>query len=430
MQVGLINLVKRYFSFDAKISVVSVFGINQIEGIQQEYDHSITMGVELLGGLKPTFYPMGLDNKKTDVVIVDFLNALFFAPSILLLLLVIAGIPVSLVAQFLPFQAKKTLMALVESDVIIWNGRNFRSRKSRLLEVYRILHLIYHPLLAIALSKPVACIGASVWEFNNPFVNRLLKAVFERCYFISLREQNSYVEAEKILGVGHSNQIRLLPDLSFAAFEQAEQILKNRNRLSNTKLPQKIGFTIVDWKSDGEAVRISYKIAIQGTIRSLIKNGSQIVLIPQVTKKWENFEELLEEITSGLDSQEIKEITVIRGEPSVMELLNIYAQLDFLVATRMHSAIFASAVQTPLVAISYDSGGKWSILEKLGYADFIIPYSEITPLLLLDRITACWNHKDILLKEVHRNVTENIKQVDLNISLVSEMLNNMHGNGR
>lgn len=421
MQVGLINLAKKYLPIDAKISVISVFGTNQLEGMYQEYDHSTTMGIELLGGLKPTFYPLESGNNKSELI-VEFLNALFFVPSLLLLLLASLKIPVWLLTQFLSAEAKKTLRAISESDIVIWNGRNLRSRNNSLLEIYRIAHLLYHPLLAMALSKQVSCLGVSVWEFKNPITKKIIKNVFERCYFVSLREENSYHVVKKILGADHSHHIHLLPDLSFAAYEQTAQIKLAKNNPPKSDLPQKIGFTIVDWKSDGNDIRSAYKTALQDTIRFLLGKGSQVVLIPQVTKKWEHFEEILQEIITGLNGEETKKITLLKGEPTVNELLNIYAQLDLLVATRMHSAIFASTVQTPLIAISYDQGGKWGILEKLGFKDFMIPYSEITSALLIERIGTCWKNKESLLKETQQNVTEHIQRVDLNMSLMLEFL--------
>ena len=130
---------------------------------------------------------------------------------------------------------------------------------------------------------------------------------------------------------------------------------------------------------------------------------------------------MLEDIKAGLHTPEVEKITIIQGEPKVRDLLGIYAQLDFLVATRMHSAIFASVVQTPLIAISYDDGGKWSILEELGYSDFIIPYSKVSSSSLIELISSCWQQKDALLEKVHIHVSENIAQVNKNISLLPEL---------
>lgn len=424
MQVGILKLAQKYFSSETEFSAISVFGTNQIDNIHQQHDHTSKMDIKLLGGLKSTFYPLEEDNKRGELLI-EILNSLSFLLSLFLLLLVYLNIPNSLIVLILPSQTRKTYLAIVEADVVIWNGRNIRSRKNRLLEIYRTLHNIYHPLLAIALSKPIACVGISVWELNSSIARFCLKIAFANCHFISTRENKSYTAIKNLLGPNNEKSIVLLPDLSFAAYDDIDQIIQNRNSLSKTDFPKKIGLTIVDWKSDGEEIRTKYKRAIQETISYFVEKGSQIILIPQVTKKWEHFSELLEEILVGLEESIREKIEVIGGELSVNELLNVYAKLDFLIATRMHSAIFASAVQTPIVAISYDDGGKWSILEKLGYTDFIIPYSEVSSSNLINNIEKCWEQKETLLEDVQFNVKENIKKVELNISLIKEFSDNL-----
>ena len=418
MQVGTIKLIRKYFPADTNISVISVFGANQLEDVRPEYDHSLEMDIELLGGLKPTFYPLEQDNERSELFI-ELLNSLAFTLSILLLFLVSIKTPKTLINMLLPSRARQTFSSFLKADTVIWNGRNFRSRGNQLLEFYRTLHLVYHSLLAHALSKPIACIGASVWELR-PMARSVLKLAFDNCYFISVREKRSYDVAKKVLGKDNEKKLYLLPDLSFAVFDDIDPSLQTK-QFSDTDFPQKIGITIVDWQSDGKEIRTTYQRTIQETIQYFLEKGSQVFIIPQVVKKWEHFESLLEDIKAGLHTPEVEKITIIQGEPKVRDLLGIYAQLDFLVATRMHSAIFASVVQTPLIAISYDDGGKWSILEELGYSDFIIPYSKVSSSSLIELISSCWQQKDALLEKVHIHVSENIAQVNKNISLLPEL---------
>jgi|GEM_PF-1726730 len=415
MQVGLIKLVQKYLP-QADISVVSVFGANQILDFQTEYDHTLKMPVRLLGGLKPTFFPLNPNIKRSNIL-VELLNLLFVAISCALLLLVALRIPLSLIARFLPAEYRKTLYAIRDADLIFWNGRNFRSRKNRLLETYRIFNVVYHPLLCKLLSKPMVCIGASLWDLNSSLSRRLAKSAFDYCAFISFRERNSYVEASKLLNAQREGHFRLLPDLSFASFGDVDTLVRQHKK-DNRKIPQKVGITVVDWRANGQNARCTYEEALLGVIRFFIANDSEILLIPQVTKKWEGFGGIWKDIYSELNSREKSKITVIEGEPGIDDLLGIYSQIDFLIATRLHSAIFASTVQTPLVAISYDSGGKWGILDEIGYKDYIIPFPEISSSRLIEKILECWNNKEAILDEVRKNTDRFLQQVDLNVIYV------------
>jgi hypothetical protein len=91
MQVGLLKLVYRYFR-DPIISIISVFGANQSRQLINEYDHSIKWPVSILGGLKPTFYP--LDNSEVKSILsIELKQALYFVINLFFLFFLAIKIP-------------------------------------------------------------------------------------------------------------------------------------------------------------------------------------------------------------------------------------------------------------------------------------------------------------------------------------------------
>lgn len=415
MQVGLIHLVEKYFP-KSKITVLTVFGANQIADIKDEYDHTVQEKVTLVGGLKPTYYPLKKEESRSELHI-ELLNATSFFFSLYVLLLVFLRVPKSIVLSLIPRQYRKSLSAIYEADIVIWNGRNFRSRNNKILELYRMYNLVFHPLISIFLSKKMACLGASVWKLNSSFTQSLLRFAFSNCFFISIREERSFKEAKNLMGKKYHDIITLLPDLSFAAFEKMDTL--KRSSISKTD-PQQVGFTLVDWKSDGKGIRDNYKSVMQECITTFLNRGAKVFLIPQVTKKWENFDEIYDDILSAIDPKLKKNITLYKNELMMNELIEAYSRLDLLVATRMHSAIFSASIGTPVVAVSYDSGGKWAILEKLGLKDYIIPYSKVSTELLNDRIDSCWKNRKTLLEMIRTNVLHHRKEVEKNVSIIKE----------
>jgi polysaccharide pyruvyl transferase WcaK-like protein len=415
-QVGLLKLVYQNFH-DLEVSVISVFGANQYPALKDEYDHLKKFPVTILGGLNPTFYPIHQHTHRSNFLF-ELLQAICSLPSLLLLIALKLKIQPGLLNRFLSIEYRKTLKQILEADIVIWKGQNIRSRNNWILEIYRIFISVYHPLLCGILTKPMACVGGSVWSLNSPISRYILRSAFNKCAFISVREESSYLETLKLLGNQDSSRVELLPDLSFAAFNDRKAILQKRRRIPNTIYPQIIGLTIVDWKDDGKEARNSYKESIHRIIDFFIEKESLIVIIPQVTKKWESSSDLILQIVTAHDKK--SSITCIEGEPTVDELLSIYSKLDFLVATRMHSAIFAAAVNTPLMAISYDSGGKWGILGDLGYEDYIINYAEITPEKLLCKVLSSWENREQLVVNAEKKIDENIVNVGMNISKLNK----------
>ena len=415
-QLGLIKLVFRYIT-DPIISIVSVFGVNQINQLINEHDHSCKYPVTILGGLKPTFY--SFDNScNKSIFLIELKNAVYFCINLVLLLLLVLKIPFAVIKKIFPKAYDNTLEQIRDADLVIWNGRNFRSRDNHILEIFRILNLVYHPLVCIFLSKPVACVGVSLWHLNNPLSRIIAKYTFHNSFFISVRDEFSYNEVKKLLGENCKAQIFLLPDLSFALYEEGKAIKEKREPISDSLVPKTIGFTIVDWKDDGEQTRNNYKKAISDVIEYFIHQGSKIVIIPQVTKKWEDNNLLVTEI---IKSQHNENISIIEGTPTIVELLTIYSKIDFLVATRMHSAIFASIVGTPIVALPYDKGGKWSIIQELGLGDYILNQSDISTAVLIEKIQKCWESKKSVLVEVDNNIQLFSNKVDLNVKKLLEV---------
>lgn len=418
MQVGLLKLVFKYFR-DPIISIVSVFGANQASKFIYEYDHSLKWPVSIYGGLKPTFFPIG-SSEVGSKLISELKQGIFFFFSLVLLFFLAIKAPFSLIRKIVPDEYYNTIERIRDAGFVIWNGRNFRSRSNQLIELYRIMHVVYHPLVCISLSKPIACIGASVWHLNNPISRLILKYTFNKCFFISLREESSYNETIKLLGEQRKNKVSLLPDLSFAVYDVGAEVKKKRAPISNNPIPKTIGLTIVDWVDDGEVVRNNYKNAMAGVIDFYLKHNSKIVIIPQVTKRWEDSNSLISEI---LNLQKNKDnISIINDDLMIKDLLSIYSKIDFLIATRMHSAIFASFVGTPLIAISYDRGGKWSIIKELGYEDFLFNYSDVNSLKLINSVQSFWASKNIILDNINNAVLNYSTVVDLNIKILIDTL--------
>ena len=113
-------------------------------------------------------------------------------------------------------------------------------------------------------------------------------------------------------------------------------------------------------------------------VRHLLAKGYKIDVVPQVFYEWEGYNDLLDLIFENVD--DMTAVSIIKDNLAPTELFKQYVNSDFLIATRMHSAIFALTHCTPVVAIPYDSGGKWAILTNMGMnANYIINYQQVTP---------------------------------------------------
>src|SRR6187455_2210603 len=130
IQIGLVSLVKKYFPKD-QLKIITVFGANQKRYLRNELDHTFNQKIPILGGLKPTFYPLKRKGQRL-IWIAEILNAILAFYSLIPLLAIRLQVPDFLMKLFLPSNFRPALRCLYEADLVIWRGRNFRSRKNAL----------------------------------------------------------------------------------------------------------------------------------------------------------------------------------------------------------------------------------------------------------------------------------------------------------
>ncbi len=388
IQVGLLKILRESFP-QATIAIMTSFGANQLSELGGEFTHSLSKETKLFGGLVPTFYPF----RKTS-----FKNPLYYETSnffhlllrVWLLIALKIGIPKKVINQLLGKQYRPSFDLIMKADLVVVRGRNYRSRKSPLLEIIRMLSKVYHPLLCGLLKKKMILVGASIWEQKSRLATRLLGVAFQFCSLITVRDRSSLEIAKKISDRYKSITPIFVPDLAFSIFSDREELSRKRRGPSQADHPETLGLTLLDWNSDEPAMREKYQHSISNLVRYYSTLGSRIVIIPQVSISWDDSSAILQGLKVDANPEVV---TVIRDNLSLEKLIELYSGLDILVGTRMHSTIFAAIVNTPFVAIANDAGGKWSIIEELGYKDYLINYKEITPGLLIEKTSECWKNR-------------------------------------
>ena len=370
MQEAIIDITKSEFP-DHKQKVVAVYGDNQADSFKKHFDCSLTHGAEIIGGVRKTYNPLSpefsnIKNKK-------WLNLFAMFMSYLQLFIFFISFKTIFIGR-----GKETINSFKESDFIIWNGRNFRDRNG-IGEFYDLLAMLLHPLFCIIMKKKVFSIGVSIWPLQYKASRALLKFVLSKCVYVTAREDFSLHYAKKELKL--TNTI-FKPDLSYYFINKYGLIDKDIER--NKKL---VSVTLVDWKEDGPVIRQQYKESITSILLRLVEDGYDVQIVPQVYYEWEGYQSLLEEIYDSAPSLKNK-ITSIERYLSPNELFDQYKRSEYLVATRMHSAIFALTHGCKMLCIPYDAGAKWHILTNMGLSDkYILPYQVVTPTSLNDLFT-------------------------------------------
>lgn len=286
---------------------------------------------------------------------------------------------------------------------------NFRKR-TWLIEPYRVLSRLFMPIACLLYGKTLVCVGVSISHMSNALSRFSLRNVLKCCAHISVREPSSEVELHRLLvNVENGPEMKYYPDISFALLREYEP----KAETTGTDTPRSIALTLVDWQDSGLEARSKYIQALVEFIEYAAQEyDARFVIIPQVIKQWEAADYITKKILSNVSNDIRNRISLAKVKHGMNGVVEIYKQSDFLIATRMHSAIFALCIGTPVIAIAYDKGSKWGILNELGCGDYLMHYEAMDGKDLISRFESfCENRADIM-RQVRKHVEKQMNLVD------------------
>ena len=366
MQRALLHLCLDKLS--KEVVAMAYFGENEFPAVEAEFDHyPESIGVEVVGGVSKTF--LWSRHRKLRKVALRVWNALlilsFYAVSS-------AGGAGIARRVFFDRLQRRSLAHFEACDYVVWNGRNFRGSSSWLGEILKIFELLAHPLIAIALNKPIYGVGSSVWALKGAISRALLRHVVRRCEKFWVRERESYEVMNGVL-LGDTGRLERMPDLSFFTLNS---VLSSGSSATSRQDGKIVAMTLVGRKEFQDASSHErYLRALARLVAHIGSRGFCVRLVPQVSYALEPYNEEADFI---MKSNPQVHIDTSFGGQTLEELVSIYSNARILVGSRMHSIIFSVAAGTPALGLSYDSGSKWAILEDFGDAKpFVLDASEL-----------------------------------------------------
>ncbi len=380
MQRALINLTKKHLSED--IAVTAYYGTNEFQHAEKDFSsYKEKFDIDVKGGFASTNF-----KNRSSVKLISVLTRMFYLlTSFLFLLAIKLGVNNGFAKLFFSKHKRAAIEQIESADVVIWNGRNFRgSTTSILSETIKILELCVNPLVCILLGKRVYCIGSSIWPLNSAISKSVMRFVINHSSVFWVREKSSENYIRNELAISETN-INCMPDLSFFVLDQ---VVSQQTSFEREESSSAIALTIVGRKEFlNDEIHQQYLNAMSDLVGHISSKGLTIRVIPQVTYEEEPYDKELEFIISNNPQATIE---VADNGDSVEYLLSEYCKCSVLVASRMHSAIFASSCGLPITAVTYDSGAKWTILDDLGISrNLVMDSTDIDTTKLISNFNTC-----------------------------------------
>lgn len=250
--------------------------------------------------------------------------------------------------------------------------------------------------LAVLMGKPLIFLPQSFGPLPGAIQQGMLRWLLSRSALVVARE---YRSLRLLAEIGLRHRVLVLPDLAFGDDVAAAELLPVPEvaALAADRRPL-IGLTLMDWQGQNPQFRNqrSYEAAVLALIRHVGERyGARVVLFAQCTGPTAAHDDRLiaRRLLAEARSQGLDNVDFVDAALSPEQLKAAYQRLNLLVATRMHSAIFALSRNVPALAIGYlyKSVG---IMEMLGLERHALDIATIDAETLCAGFDALWSKRE------------------------------------
>ncbi len=266
------------------------------------------------------------------------------------------------------------LLKLKKSNLVIGTGGGYLvGDKSINTYITLILHLHVF-LLAKILRKPVCLYSQSIGSFKSKLQEWYVSYILNFTQAILVRED---------ISMSYLKKIGVKPNIIYRSVDAAF-LFKSTIKFSSLMLFNRFGINtkktvvMITVKRLKEPIYSYYLKSIQLFIEKLLLNNNiQVVLVPQCTSTLHNDDDskVINTLINKLKSPD--KVIVIKEELSTYEIKSLYESANYLVATRMHSAILALTGYVPTIAIAYENK-TIGIMKDLNLSEWVIPINQVS----------------------------------------------------
>lgn len=248
------------------------------------------------------------------------------------------------------------------------------------------LGMMFPFVVARLFGKRVVFLPQSIGPCRSKWQRAVIKWILLDAAAIMVRERNSQQFVAGLLGAEPPTLI-LFPDMAFAYV--GDDRSGARDFLQKLGVPVDsdahcLGVTVIRHATQtGDAsIQKAYESAILAALQKYAAHlGSplHVVWFPQCRGpgSLEDDREVIREMIAQLPASNRIESHELAGDLPLGLVWSCYGWMDALIATRMHSAIFALCQGVPVVAISYLYKTE-GIMAELGLDDFVVPASGVS----------------------------------------------------
>lgn len=248
----------------------------------------------------------------------------------------------------------KDLLEYKTADLIVSSGGTY------LVENYSLAARVFDYEISLYFDRPLVFFTQSLGPFNDATNRNALRPIFNNAIAILVRDQQSLRHLQQ-LGV-ETAHVHLAADAAFALsdIEALESAKKVDVRSSVQKL--QVAISVREWRhfkgvESSEGMN-RYREALRALTEHLVdKYKARITFVSTcqgMPEYWTDDSKVAQSIVAALSENTRKCVSVDTSFHDPRVLAQKLKDYDLVIATRMHMAILALSVGTPVIPIAYE----------------------------------------------------------------------------
>jgi len=237
----------------------------------------------------------------------------------------------------------------------------------------------------IGLGKKVVLLPQSIGPIEGGIQRRLARMVFSRVRTIMVRESISLNFVQNVLKINQVKTIQL-PDLAFG-FSKLIRPQKKSPALEHDTFS--LGITIINREAQNDKFERQdiYEDAIIAASNKLAEEqGAHTYLFVQCYGPSPDQDD--RQIASVICDRMRKhndQVSILGSFDDAREIISEFGQMDCIVATRMHTAVFALINSIPVALIGYQPKSQ-GLMKSFGLSDYYCDIEEVSPEKLIELV--------------------------------------------
>lgn len=289
--------------------------------------------------------------------------------------------------SYVPSRLRGFLGELSEADLVAPTGGSYLMSHGSMKSNVVLLLQLWPIYLAQMLGKRVIMQTQSIGPFKNTLTRSFTRYVLNAVESIDVRESIT-LHILKDMGI-YKPAIKLTQDLAFQFSsphkKEMGRFLKNMG-IEDTNI--KVGITVRRCYDDMR--QSTYEESIAGFADYIVdKYDAQIIFAAQSTSTLHNDDDRVvgRKIVQRMKKQ--KSVALLENEFDHYRIKSLFENLDYLISTRMHAAIFAITAHVPTIAIAYEHKTT-GIMKSIGLSHLSLELSDINEDRLVNKFNSLY----------------------------------------